>query len=572
MKRMLLSNRFQVAAGTLAVGTAAAVAAFSSAPAVASTHPTAHAASGGVLSMESSPVGEASGFNPYLPNSAARVVGAVSMTYEPLFQANLAQPAKKNGTPNVYPFLATGYKWGKGGKSITFTIRKGVKWSDGQAFGPADVAFTYKLIQKNPSINNGGLPITGVSTSGDTVTVKFSSSEYANFQEVAGTVYIVPQHIWSTVGDPSKYLDANPVGTGPYTLQSVSASGVVMTANPNYWGGPFGGHGAPAVKTVQFPALSSNTSALSALLTDQVQWGGNFIPGFEKAVAGKPIVNNSPPGNTNSYEPNLSKWPTNQLAVRQAISDAIDRTVIGEQGEAGQELPVTNASGLPLPVFTPYLASSVKHMNFSPHANIAAANKVLKDAGYKKVGKYWALNGKVVKFAITDPSSYSDYKADDILAAKELQKAGIDATFEGLSVNQWNADMATGNFELTQHWSTTAANPVQQYNDWLNSSEATKTNRAGNFEGLKDSKVDGMLAKAAATPPGPALAKALGPIEKYVATNLPIIPTVYGSTWGQYNTGEFSGWPAKSGAGQYETAQPSAPTNEVVVLHLKPTS
>ena len=570
MKRMLMSNRFQVAAGTLAVGTAAAVAAFSSAPAIA--HTTAHAASGGVLSMESSPVGEASGFNPFIPTSAAVVVGATSMIYEPLFQANLAQPAKANGTPNVYPFLATAYKWGKGGKSITFTIRKGVKWSDGQAFGPADVAFTYKLIQKNPAINGGGLPITGVSTSGDTVTVKFSGSEYADFQEVAGTVYIVPQHIWASAGDPSKFLDPTPVGTGPYTVSSIGASGVVLKANPNYWGGPFGGHGAPAVGTVQFPALASNTSALSALLTNQVQWSGNFIPGFQKAVAGKPIVNNSPPGNTNSYEPNLSEWPTNQLAVRQAISLALDRTAIGQQGEAGQELPVTNASGLPLPVFTPYLAPSVKHMALSPHANVAAANKVLKDAGYKKVGKYWALNGKVVKFAITDPSSYSDYKADDILAAKQLQNAGIDATFQGLSVNQWNADMATGHFQLTQHWSTTAATPVQLYNDWLNSKEATKTNRAGNFEGLKDAKVDSLLATAAATPPGPALAKALGPIESYVATNLPVIPTVYGSTWGQYNTGAFTGWPAAKGAGQYETAQPSAPTNEVVVLHLKPTS
>ena len=79
------------------------------------------------------------------------------MFYEPLFQANLAQPAKKNGTPNIYPFLATGFKWGKGGKSITFTIRKGVKWSDGTPFTPADVAFTYKMIQKNADVNNNGL-------------------------------------------------------------------------------------------------------------------------------------------------------------------------------------------------------------------------------------------------------------------------------------------------------------------------------------------------------------------------------------------------------------------------------
>ena len=53
-----------------------------------------------------------------------------------------------------------------------------------------------------------------------------------------------------------------------------------------------------------------------------------------------------------------------------------------------------------------------------------------------------------------------------------------------------------------------------------------------------------------------------------MATNLPVIPTVYGVSWGEYNTGTFSGWPTPSN--EYETAQPSAPTNEVVILHLKP--
>lgn len=564
MKRMLTTNRLKVAAGTLAVGGAAAVAAFSAGPAMATNQ--AHAAAAGVLAMESSPVGQANGFNPFVATSAAHIVGATSLIYEPLFQTNLAHP---NRAP--YPFLATSYKWGHGGKSITFTIRKNVKWSDGQPLTPADVAFTYNLMKKNPAVNYNALPIKSATTSGDTVTVNFTGSEYSDFQEVAGSVYIVPQHIWQSAGNPSTYLDADPVGTGPYKVQSVGATGVVLTANPDYWGGPFGGHG-PAIKTVEFPSLSTNSSALTALLSNQVQWAGNFIPGFAKATKGKGLVNNSPPGNTNSFEPNLTEWPTNQLAVRQAISLAIDRTAIGKQGEAGEEAPVVSASGLTQPVFTPYLAPSVKHMTLNAHAEPKAAEKVLEQAGYKKVGKYFALNGKVVKFAITDPSSYSDYKADDILAARELQKAGIDATFVGQSVNQWDADIADGNFQMIQHWSTTSASPVQEYHDWLDSALATKTNRAGNFEGLKDPKVDAMLAKAAATKPGPGLTAALAPIEKYVATNLPVIPTVYGATWGQYNVNEFTGWPASSGAGQYEIAQPSAPTNEVVILHLKPKS
>ena len=49
-----------------------------------------------------------------------------------------------------YPWLATKYAWSNGGKTLTFTIRTGVKWSDGSAFTPADVAATFNLVNNDP--------------------------------------------------------------------------------------------------------------------------------------------------------------------------------------------------------------------------------------------------------------------------------------------------------------------------------------------------------------------------------------------------------------------------------------
>ena len=563
MKRILSRRSLQAATGMLAVGASVAVAAASATPALAKGKATV--ANSAALTVESSPVGQANGFNPFVPTAASSIVGATSLIYEPLFQSDILKP----GT--YYPFLATKYAWGKGGKTITFTIRQGVKWSDGSAFSAADVAFTYNLIKNNPSINGGGLTISSVSTSGNTVTLHFPTAQYANFQQIATTVYMVQQSQWQNAADPSTFADTSPIGTGPYTVQSVGASGLVLTANSKYWGGPWNvGGGAPAVKTVQFPALSSNTSALSALETDQVDWAGNFIAGVKQAFAGKPLVFWSPPLNTNSLEPNLHEWPTNQLAVRQAISLAINRKAIATQGEGGEQPVAINASGLTLPVFNQYLAPSAKQYKLSSGASPKAAEKVLENAGYKKQGKYFALHGKVVKITITDPAAYSDYAADDAIVASDLKAAGIEASFDGLAVNQWNADMATANFQLTMHWSQTSVAPYQLYNDWLNGALATKSNRAGNFEGLKNATVNKELTTLAAASTVAQQVKDLAPIESYVATNLPVIPTVYGVSWGEYNTGTFSGWPTPSN--EYETAQPSAPTNEVVILHLKPKS
>jgi peptide/nickel transport system substrate-binding protein len=136
-------------------------------------------------------------------------------------------------------------------------------------------------------------------------------------------------------------------------------------------------------------------------------------------------------------------------------------------------------------------------------------------------------------------------------------------------VTAWSSDIATGNFQLTQHWSQTSVAPYQLYNDWLNSAQAT-SNAAGDFERLKDPQVDAQLAKLAADNSAADQARDVAPIEEYVANNLPIIPTVYGVVFDEYNTAKFTGWP--SDANPYESGSPNAPTNEVVILRLRPVS
>ena len=165
--------------------------------------------------MESSPESTITQtFNPFVPTGAPWGMGATGLIYEPLLQFDIAAP------PKYYPWLATAYRWSDGGKAVTFMLRPGVKFSNGTPMTAADVVFTYNLVKKNPSINLGGLPISTVSASGNTVTLTFPTSEYTNLQEIAG-VPILPQSIWSKAGNPATYADPSPVGTGPYKLLSL---------------------------------------------------------------------------------------------------------------------------------------------------------------------------------------------------------------------------------------------------------------------------------------------------------------------------------------------------------------
>jgi peptide/nickel transport system substrate-binding protein len=273
--------------------------------------------------------------------------------------------------------------------------------------------------------------------------------------------------------------------------------------------------------------------------------------------------------------PNLNKWPTNQLAVRKAISLAIDRTVMASEGEAGLENPVLNATGLTLPTFSAW-ADPVKDMTLNAHADPAGAKKVLQQAGYTMGSNgFFSKGGKTVSITIVDPSAYTDYAQVDALAAQELRAAGIDATFQGLSVDAWNSDVASGNFQLTSHWSNGGITPYNMYSGWLDSSLATGSTATGDFERLNDPHVNDMLAALAAAPDTASQTQALAPLAKYVADNLPIIPTTTASQWFQYNSQNYVGWPTEQNP--YETGQPSGQNNgpgsgtdEVVILHLKP--
>jgi peptide/nickel transport system substrate-binding protein len=560
MKRWIPQQRIAAACVVLAASALLAACGGSSSSSSGGSAKTADTTSNAVLTMESSQQNSITkDFNPFTQSSAATLLGATTLIYEPLLQFNAIKPGQ------IYNWLATGYNWSKGGKSITFTIRPGVKWSNGAALTGNDVAFTYNLMKKYPDVNTWGIPLTGATASGQKVTVNFSSPQYANLQNIAGQTYIVPQSEWGNVGDPGKHVVPNPVGSGPYMLDSFTSQGFTLKANPSYWGGKV------AIGKVQFPAYASASSALSALQTNQLDWAGNFISGVQQA-----FVNTNPnhkvwfaPIQTNSLEPNLEKFPTNQLAVRKAISLAIDRSALSTQAEGGIEPPASNASGLVLPLFQQYLHPSVANMSLNLHSDIAGAKKVLQDAGYVmgSDGMFRTKSGQKLTIDITNPSSFSDYAQGDALIANWLRQAGIDAHFVGQSVTAWSSDLAKGNFQLTQHWAQTSVAPYQLYNAWLNSAQAT-SNAAGDFERLREPTVDSALAKLASDNTVADQQRDLGPIEQYVATNLPVIPTVYGVVFDEYNTSKFDGWPTESNP--YQSGSPNTPTNEVVVLHLKP--
>ena len=84
------------------------------------------------------------GFNPF--NSTVQF-----LSFGPIYEELVFVNALKSGAPT--PWLASKFKWSNHAKKLTFTIRKGVKWSDGKPLTAADVLFTFQLLKKHKALD-----------------------------------------------------------------------------------------------------------------------------------------------------------------------------------------------------------------------------------------------------------------------------------------------------------------------------------------------------------------------------------------------------------------------------------
>jgi peptide/nickel transport system substrate-binding protein len=133
------------AIGVLITAGLLAAACSSSSTTSPSSSSTSSAKPSGVLTIDNESGGTwTCDFNPFNLTYISYSLGNV---YEPLMFVNTLQSGK------ITPWLATSYAWSNGNKDLTFTIRKGVKFSNGDALTPADVVYTFNLLKKNPTLD-----------------------------------------------------------------------------------------------------------------------------------------------------------------------------------------------------------------------------------------------------------------------------------------------------------------------------------------------------------------------------------------------------------------------------------
>ncbi len=261
-------------------------------------------------------------FNPLTTASSVRWPTLAGI-YEPLYVFNSVKS-------EFVPWLAVGYEWREHNRVLRMTTRDGVRWSDGQPFSARDVVFTFELMREHAALDRRGAWdfLEDVRLINDnTVEFRFERVFVLGFGEIAAQL-IVPEHVWADIEDPVAHPNENPVATGPFTEVRLFRNQVFeLGKNPYYWQ-----EGRPAFDAIRMPALPSNDRANLALVFDEIDWAGNFVPAIDRVFVDRAPESHAYwfplTGSTIFLYTNTVREPFDDIRVRKALSLAIDRELM----------------------------------------------------------------------------------------------------------------------------------------------------------------------------------------------------------------------------------------------------
>lgn len=483
-------------------------------------------------------------FNPF--DLGGRRQSTMDFVYEPLVIFN-----DYDGGKPVWR-LATGYKFADDLKSITYTLRDGVKWSDGKPLTSADMKFTLELMLKNAAVDTVGVGQSVASVEAPSPTeVKINLKDIdTHFPESLADFPVVPEHIWKDIADPLAFKNEQPVGSGPMTeIKRFTPQVYEQCRNPNYWDAE-----NLKVDCLKLPQIAGNDQMLAQLPEGALDWFGSFLPQIDKTYVELDSAHNAywqPPAETISFQMNLKtdkpglSEAFNDINFRRAFSLAMDRTAMVDIAGFGYPVVNLHASGLP-PRFDAWRNKAAEGTQDEwMTLDIDKANKVLDDAGYKKGadGFRTTPKGEAIAFSIMVPNGWTDWIDAVQIATEGLRKAGVNASIATPEYEQWQKQILDGSFEAVMNSRADGPTPFRGYYQSLSTAFGGRiTSAPSRYSNPELDKVFDDYRKATTDEDR---RKLFDQVQLIVADNLPVVPVFNGPTWYQFSTKRFTGFVSK---------------------------
>ncbi|QLE56248.1 ABC transporter substrate-binding protein [Nostoc sp. TCL26-01] len=436
-------------------------------------------------------------FNFPLNSESPNVFGLI---YEGLITENY-------DTGGIDPALAESWEISDDKLKIVFTLRDGLKWSDGQPLTVDDVVFTYNDIYFNKDIPTDVRDVMRIGESGKLPTVRkvdnrrveFTVPEpFAPFLRSATGYPILPAHTLresittkDSEGKP-KFLQKWGVDTPPeqivvnglYKLERYDTSErVVFRRNPYYWRKGPKGEAQPYIERIvwqivestdtallQFRSTGLDTIAVSpdyfSLLKVQEKQGNFKIYNGGPAAGTTFILFNLNKGRRDGkplINPVKSRW-FNTLEFRQAVAYAIDRQTMINNTYRG----LGQTQNSPISVQSPYYLSPKEGLKVYDY-NLEKAKQLLLKAGFKYNAQNQLLDsdGNRVRFTLLTNAGNKIREAIGSQVKQDLSKIGIQVDFTPLAWNTYTDKLSnTLDWEASMLGLTGGLEPNDGANVW----------------------------------------------------------------------------------------------------------
>ncbi|WP_206524760.1 ABC transporter substrate-binding protein [Devosia sp. 1566] len=480
-------------------------------------------------------------FNPFNQTSARATTK--DFIYEPL--------AIFNRLKNQTEFrLAESFELADDLKSITFVLRDGLKWSDGEPLTADDVVFTYGYLKQFPALDfNSVSALLDSVEKIDERTVRFNLLQPNSL--IANTIVgmpIVPEHVWAEITDPVTFTNETPVGSGPLTeISRFTPQVYEQCRNPNYWDAE-----SLKVDCIRLPQLADNPQVLAALADGTLDWATSFIPDIDNTFVAKDPEHNKywfNPSSLVSFQLSMITPDENNrkaftdVNFRRALSMLIDRQTIVDI--AGYGYPLINEDPSMLGELYKAFANPEVQVQFGQFGKFdpEAATALLDQSGYvDKNGDGMRDNpdGTPIAIDIEIPNGWTDWIDAVQIAMESLQGAGLNVKMSTPEESVWSADLIAGKYSMTLNALASAANPYFPYIRSFNPEDFGKSRfTAPHWE---NAEVMDLLGQYTQIKDPAQQQEIMNKLQMIVAEAMPVIPVYNSPAFYQYSTRRFTGW------------------------------
>ena len=481
-------------------------------------------------------------FNPFGQTSARYTT--LDFIYEPLVIFNRLQGNKP------YYRLAESFEQADDLKSITFTLRDGLKWSDGEELTADDIIFTFDYIKENPALDFSSVtPLLDSVEKIDDRIVKFNLKDPNSL--IANTIVgvpIVPEHVWSGIDDPVTFANENPIGSGPLTeITRFTPQVYEQCRNPFYWD-----NDNLQVDCMRLPQLADNPQTLAALADGTLDWATSFVPDIDNTFVAKDPEHNHywfTPSSLVSFQVSLitpdenTRKAYNDVDFRRALSMLIDRQTIIDI--AGYGYPLINEDPAALGELYKAFANPAVEEQYGKYGKYDqnAGEALLDEAGYVDAdGDGFRDNpdGTPIAIDIEVPNGWTDWIDAVQIAMETMKEADLNVKMSTPEAAVWTSDLIAGKFSMTLNALASAANPYFPYRQSFNPDDFDKSRFAAPH--WTDPELMELLNSYTQIKDEAEQKAIMDKAQMIVAKALPIIPVYNSPAFYEYSTKRFTGW------------------------------